>query len=87
MDLGIRFEEGNGVRGDLGKAESLHRLAASESLKEIEFYQPGTSRMSGKMVKLKSGQAENGLSEAVQRLQRLLEKLKSGDRSVEKENQ
>jgi len=68
LELGIRFEEGRGVKRNLKKAEKLYRLAASDSLNEVAFYQPKIGSIPAQSLKLKAGSKNDGLHEARERL-------------------
>ena len=69
LDLGIRFEEGLGVRRDLRKAKKLYLKAASDSGGTIWVYSPPVGNgTSGRVIPLQSGIKVSGLAEANRRL-------------------
>jgi len=71
LELGIRFEEGNGVGQDLSKAKKLFRLAASDSGGPIWVYLPGVNGAAGNVMMLDDGPSEPGIKEAQLRFESL----------------
>lgn len=72
LELGKRFESGRGVERDLGKAQKLYRLAASDSGGTIWIYSPAVGNgTKGRVIPVNSGPKRVGLAEA----KRLLAKL------------
>ncbi|MEV5022580.1 SEL1-like repeat protein [Sphingobium sp. LMA1-1-1.1] len=73
LDLGIRFEEGNGVPRDKARAMKLYRQAASDSGGTMWVYMPSTGNgAKGRVVPLGGQPNITGLVEAQLRLQRIL---------------
>jgi hypothetical protein len=69
LELGIAFEEGRGVPQDLGKAEKLYRLAASDSGGTMWVYSPPVRNGgNGRVISMDRGPVESGLAEASRRL-------------------
>lgn len=69
LDLGIRYEEGLGVRRDLAKAKRLYRLAASNSGGTIWIYTPPVGNGTrGRVLQVDRGAKVGGLKEAQSRL-------------------
>lgn len=72
LDLGIRFEEGVGVRRDLRKAKKLYLQAASDGGGTIWVYSPPVGNgSSGRVMPIQAGLKILGLSEAVRRLKEI----------------
>ncbi len=72
LELGIRYEEGRGVRADRQRAERLYRLAATDSGGPIAIYSPPVGpHGEGEVVTVERGSLERGLPEAEARLARL----------------
>jgi hypothetical protein len=69
LDLGIRFEDGLGVERNLNKAKKLYRQAASDSGGTIWVYSPPVGNgTSGRVIPVKSGAKQKGITEASRRL-------------------
>ena len=72
LDLGIRFETGDGVPVDFSRAKSLYRLAASDSGGAVWVYVPSVGNgTSGRTVLVENGRRQMGLREAKRRLEAL----------------
>ena len=72
LELGIRFEEGNGVERDLKRAKKLYRAAAKDSSGRQWVYSPSTGSGSpGRAIPVVTGGLQPGLEEARIRLERL----------------
>lgn len=72
LELGIRFEEGRGVRRDLDQARRSYREASRSAGGTRLAYIPANGRNSRSMtVPISSGRLTRGLPEAAQRLARL----------------
>ena len=69
LDLGVRYEEGNGVPRDLKRAKQLYRLAATPSGGTMYIYTPPV-RQGGKgmVMPVNVGPRVEGLDEAKMRL-------------------
>ena len=69
LELGRRFEEGNGVPVDKRRATHFYRRAASDSRETIWVYSPPPGNGApGRVVPVEKGVTEFGLEEARQRL-------------------
>lgn len=69
LDLGIALEEGRGIERNLGKAERLYRLAASDSGGRTWVYSPPVRPGgSGRAIPIEWGPKRPGLAEAARRL-------------------
>lgn len=73
LELGIRYEEGEGVPVDLERARALYRGAASDTGGTIWVYSPPVGNAPGRVIPLDGGPKEFGLREAQWRLKRLKE--------------
>ena len=72
LDLGIRFEEGNGVPANLSRAKSLYRLAASDSGRAAWVYVPSPGNgAKAQVMSIDRGPRKLGLDEAKRRLETL----------------
>lgn len=70
LDLGIRFEEGDGVPQDAGRASKLYRQAASDSGGTIWVYTPSPGNgAKGRVIPVDRGPRQAGLDDAKKRLQ------------------
>ncbi len=70
LDLGIRYEEGNGVPRDLKRAKQLYRLAATPSGGTMYVYTPPVRKGGkGMVTPMNMGPRIEGLEEAKRRLQ------------------
>lgn len=70
LDLGIRFEEGDGVPQHSGRATKLYRQAASDSGGTIWVYMPSPGNgAKGRAVPVDRGPKQLGLDDAKKRLQ------------------
>ncbi|WP_144243880.1 SEL1-like repeat protein [Sphingopyxis sp. MWB1] len=69
LDLGIRYEQGNGVERDLAQAKRLYRLAASDSGGRMWVYIPGVSGSSGRVMQVGDAPFQVGLEAAQKRLE------------------
>lgn len=77
LELGTRFENGDGVPLDWGRAERLYRMAAASSGGTIMVYVPPVGRgRSGSVMPMSTGPVVPGLPEARLRLE-ALEKRRS----------
>jgi hypothetical protein len=70
LELGIRYEEGRGVRADLDRARQYYRQAASSSGGTFYIYSPPVGRTPGRVIPVTRPHAP-GLAEARLRLERL----------------
>jgi len=82
LDLGIRFEEGNGVPQDSGRAIKLYRMASIDSGGRVWVYAPplGKGRR-GTVQPIGKGLQQRGLAEAASRL-KVLEQAKKYENST-----
>jgi len=65
LDLGIRFEEGNGVQQDKKRARKLYRAAASDSGGTAWVYMPSPGNGApGRVIPVDKGPRQPGLDEA-----------------------
>lgn len=71
LDLGIRYEEGRGVRTDLRRARRLYAQAARDSGGPIFVYTPPVGRAPGGLMRLEQGPRVSGLEAAKRRLSKL----------------
>jgi hypothetical protein len=72
LELGIRYEEGNGVPLNLGVARILYMGAAATTGGTFYFYSPPVGGMkSGNMIPVNTGVHSTGLEAARARLQKL----------------
>lgn len=72
LDLGIRFEEGDGVPQDWGRAVKLYRQAASDSGGTMWVYMPSPGNGAKGLVQpVDRGPQQAGLDEAKFRLSAL----------------
>lgn len=72
LDLGIRYEEGDGIERDLHFAKKLYQLAASDSGGVLWVYSPPVGNgTSGRVIPVRSGHNNLGLPEAKSRLSEL----------------
>jgi hypothetical protein len=72
LELGIAFEEGRGVPRELKTAEKLYRLAARDSGGTMWVYSPPVGNgASGRVIPLRRGPRQAGLTEAQARLEAL----------------
>ena len=70
LELGIRFEECVGVPCDLDKAKKLYRKAASNSGGTVWVYSPPVGNgTSGQTAPFNLGSRQQGLAEAMRRLE------------------
>lgn len=70
LDLGIMFEEGNGVSVDIRRAIKLYRMAASDSGGTVWIYSPATARgTKGRVLPVGTGMRRQGLEMARKRLE------------------
>lgn len=75
LELGIRFEEGNGVRRDLETAKKLYTAAASDSGGRIWVYSPSVGNgTKGRVIPVDRGPKRLGSDEATYRFSRLEKK-------------
>jgi len=69
LELGIRFEEGNGVARDMDNARKLYAKAAADSGGTIWIYSPPVGNgTSGRVIPVDTGPKRTGLAEAKRRL-------------------
>lgn len=72
LDLGIRFEEGNGVPKDTGRAIKLYEQAASDSGGAMWVYSPSPGNGApARMIPVGRGARQAGLEEAKIRLSKI----------------
>ena len=71
LELGIRFEEGNGVERDLKRAKGLYRAAATDSGGTIWVYSPPVGNSPGRTIPINKGPKQLGLAKAKERLEGL----------------
>lgn len=71
LELGIRFEEGRGVRCDQRRAEILYAYSSGERGRTRWAYIPAVNGASGHAVPVKPGLRKPGLVEAQARLDHL----------------
>ncbi len=72
LELGIRFEDGNGVPREAARALELYRAAATDSGGTIWVYSPPVRKGdTGRVLPVKMGQPQAGLAEARRRLEAL----------------
>ncbi|WP_066518546.1 SEL1-like repeat protein [Sphingobium cloacae] len=65
LDLGMRFEEGNGVPQDKARAMKLYRQAASDSGGTVWVYMPSPGNgVKGRVVPVYRGPRQVGLEDA-----------------------
>jgi hypothetical protein len=70
LDLGVRFEEGNGVPVDRKRAIILYRQAASDSGGTIWVYSPPVGNEAhGRVIQVGGGSRKPGLTQAKLRLE------------------
>lgn len=70
LELGIRYENGDGVARDLERAKKLYRSAASDSGGRIWVYSPPVGNgTSGRVIPVDAGPKQYGLAEAKKRLE------------------
>ncbi|MFM9977629.1 MAG: sel1 repeat family protein [Sphingomonadaceae bacterium] len=63
LELGKRFETGDGVDQDIRRAEALFNIAATSSGGPIFVYSPGINGQSGRVIQVSSGPLIPGLPE------------------------
>lgn len=81
LELGIRYQDGNGVSPDAKRAKRLFEQAATDSQSVLYVYQPSVSgRSFGRVVAINTGQREYGLAEARDRLGTFVKGPKNGDK-------
>ena len=81
LELGIRYEEGDGLPVDSRRAEALYRRAASSAGQGGWIYSPPVgSNGKGRMVHVDTGRRFPGLPAARERLARLREREKGAGR-------
>ncbi|MDQ4419548.1 hypothetical protein OOT33_03725 [Sphingobium sp. DEHP117] len=69
LELGTRFEEGNGVPLDIGKAKALYGQAAADTGGTMWVYMPSPGNGApGRVVSVDTGPKQAGLDEAKKRL-------------------
>ena len=69
LELGIRYEEGRGVRIDLERAELLYAAAARPGRQLMHIYSPPVGReRTGRVIAVNTGVPSPGLIEAADRL-------------------
>jgi len=79
LQLGIRFEEGNGVAVNWDRAARLYRMAAATTGGTIMVYVPPvTPGRSGRVMPLSSGPRMTGLPQARERLEALRKRRRAG---------
>ena len=66
--LGLRYEEGIGVKRDLSRAAALYRAAGTANPGIIYVYAPPVGNAPGTVIPVSTGPAEPGLPEAQYRL-------------------
>ena len=66
--LGLRYEEGIGVKRDLSRAAALYRAAGTANPGIIYVYAPPVGNAPGTVIPVTTGPAEPGLPEAQYRL-------------------
>ena len=72
LELGIRFEEGRGVKRDVGPARNLYRLAAADSGGPVWVYSPPVREgEAGRVLQVGAAPKQTGLEEACRRLKAL----------------
>lgn len=72
LELGIRFEEGRGVKRNIAKARDMYRLAASNGGRPVWVYVPPMIKgQRGRVMPVASGYNTSGLAEAKARLEAL----------------
>ncbi len=72
LELGIRYEEGDGVERNLTRAKKLYKAAASDDGGKIWVYSPPVGNgTSGRVIPVDAGPKRYGLAEAKVRLGRL----------------
>lgn len=73
LDLGIRFEEGNGVPHDTKRAMNLYRAAASDSGRRMWVYAPSPGNGApARVIPIDRGPRQKGLEEAKRRANELV---------------
>jgi TPR repeat protein len=82
LDLGIRFETGDGVPIDLRRAERLYRLAAATSGDVRDVYFPSVLMKTPGKVLPRSQAPRFGLPEAQARLEALRERRRAAERAA-----
>lgn len=79
LELGIRYEAGDGVARDLLRAERLYARAAQTRQRSAWVYSPAVGRERlGRLIPLGANPSEPGLSEARRRLDALRQARGSG---------
>ena len=79
LDLGIRFEEGNGVPQDKARAVKLYRQATSDSGGTIWVYAPSPGNGApARVIPVNNGSRQAGLKEASNRLAKTMGSNPSG---------
>jgi len=68
LQLGIRFEKGNGVPRDPKRARQLYRRAAASSGGTLWVYSPAVGKSPGQVMPIDTGMKREGLPEASRRL-------------------
>lgn len=71
LELGIRYEEGRGVRTDLRRARRLYAVAARDSGGSLLVYTPPVGQAPGGLTRLEQGPRVGGLEAAKRRLSKL----------------
>lgn len=66
--LGLRYEEGIGVKRDLSRAAALYRAAGTANPGVTYVYAPPVGNAPGTVIPVSTGPAEPGLPEAQYRL-------------------
>jgi len=80
LNLGIRFEEGNGVPRDTRRAMKLYRRAAQTSGGRIWVYAPSPGNgAKGRVVPMYLGPKRKGLVEAMRRVSTIFLKQERSD--------
>lgn len=72
LELGIRFEEGNGLPVNFSRAKSLYRIAASDSGRGMWVYVPSPGNgAKAQIMPIDRGPKQSGHDEAKRRLSAL----------------
>jgi len=71
LELGIRYEEGDGLPVDLDRARALYKSAAPDTGGTIWVYSPPVGSSPGQVIPVDTGPKQLGLVEAKKRLEEI----------------
>jgi TPR repeat protein len=77
LELGVRYEEGQGIPRDLHCAAALYLDAAIDGTRHVTIYQPRVGHVAAQSLQLADARTEPGLEVAKMRLAAVIVKLRN----------